>query len=184
MRVSNVTSGVLVYLSPSELEHMGGLGTRVSLRMKPDRWILSVDEQGSNTLTKERDGKGDYPSRATFRKRPKNLPYFGATSWETSMAEGPSLVALVSKRNNPPQRPIRLKNGEFEATGPEIIEQRLPKPRARLLDPAPTTTTEPTLSLANAIEEVNRHKDRLGLELALSVDSQGYLEAHSHYGRR
>lgn len=98
-----------------------------------------------------------------------SLPVFGRTRLE----EMP-LGHTIRLPQRELLRPTKTRHGGPRA--PETLAAKLPPAPSR------TTVSGPT-TLREAVEAINRHKEQLGDELALSVSPSGYLRALIEYGQ-
>lgn len=212
MKVSNTQTVIICYLTPDEVLHLGGYGTPVKFTMSANTWTIQANKTGDKSVCSGGTTASlEYPGRVNARAR-SDITQFGATVWPTRMVEGRTLVATVGSMAQPVRetgrfaRKIRLQR-EHDQVQRVKAGQQAALERHRLMETmamsepeleTPTRKDPPLavvanghadretrkISLAEAIEAVNRHKDRVGKELVLEVRDDGYLYAMVEYGRR
>jgi hypothetical protein len=204
MKVANTQTVIICYLTPEEIQHLGGVGTRVTLKYTTTAWTIQADRNGDKTVCHGgRTASLDYPGRVNARAR-NDIPQFGATSWQTRMVEGRTLIATVGSMAQPMRITGRLarkvkeaREAEHQArvrAGQAAALERHKLVEAEMTDMANGSaerTHEPEIrteqlkvGLREAIELVNKHKDKLGPNLVLSITEDGYLSGMVEYGRK
>lgn len=168
MLVSNTKTGTYLHFTQPEIDHVGGLGVRMDVEMNSHTWQLIPRGSGRFRLIAQKNNKG-HPGRLIMLQR-TDLNHWGATHWATSLKEGRIVTLTVGTMDTPlmerkEMTPL-IPRGMREILTPQVIQQDMP-----------------SYSLREAVEEINRHRDRLGDQLALSIDGKGYLRAMVEYGR-
>lgn len=168
MLVSNTLTGTYLHFTQQEIEHVGGLGVRIDVEMSSYNWQILPRISGRYRLIAQKNNRG-HPGRLIMPQR-SDLNHWGATSWSTALKEGRIVTLTVGSMDTPlvDRRPT---------------EPLIPRREKEILTPMVIQHDMPSFSLRDAIEEVNRHRDRLGDQLVLSIDRAGFLRAMVEYGR-
>ncbi len=168
MQVSNTASGLYMYPSQAEVEHLGGIGIRVDVEMGSHTWIITPRSSGRYRILKQK-GNRTNPGRISLPRR-VDLNQWGSTAWASSLREGRTVNVTVGVMDTPLS--MRGRRDEPSTKAPKTWRT-----------PLVIQHDAPSLNLRDAIEEVNKHRDRLGEHLVLDVDGKGYLRATVEYGR-